>query len=129
MNPGPGRHQGAPRFTGWNSRRRAKSRLRLRLATRDTCRGSCLGGEFDRIFGERSREADEFYAERICLAALTAEERAVMRQAYAGLLWSKQFYHYIVRGLAGGGSRSSPRRPPAALRPQRRMACTSTTAT
>ena len=36
--------------------------------------------------------------------ALTGEERNVVRQAYAGLLWTKQFYHYIVERLARGRS-------------------------
>ena len=36
---------------------------------------------------------------------LSADARNVMRQAFAGLLWSKQFYHYVVQRLAGGRSR------------------------
>ena len=51
--------------------------------------------EIDALFAARIAEADEFYARRIP-AALGPEERAVSRQAYAGLLWSKQFYHYVV---------------------------------
>jgi hypothetical protein len=55
---------------------------------------SNFGPEFERVFSERQREADEFYAtvipERLC-----ADSRNVMRQAFAGLLWSKQFYHYV----------------------------------
>jgi hypothetical protein len=45
---------------------------------------------------KRRDEADEFYDE-ISPKALTPDERMVQRQAFAGLLWSKQFYNYNVR--------------------------------
>jgi hypothetical protein len=48
------------------------------------------------VFARRLREADEFYATRIA-EPLSDDERRVARQAYAGLLWSKQFYHYSVQ--------------------------------
>ena len=48
------------------------------------------------VLATRAREADEFYAARI-VEPLSDEERRVARQAYAGLLWSKQFYHYAVQ--------------------------------
>jgi hypothetical protein len=57
--------------------------------------GAAFGPEFDRTITSREREADAFYRTRIP-EALTADEQAVARQAYAGLLWSKQFYHYAV---------------------------------
>jgi mannosylglycerate hydrolase MGH1-like protein len=68
--------------------------LRLTM-TRTGTTPTPFGREFDRTFAARLREADEFYATRIP-EATTPEERAVARQAYAGLLWSKQFYHYAV---------------------------------
>ena len=52
-------------------------------------------GKFDATFEERKREADEFY-ETITPGHLSQDARAVMRQALAGLLWSKQFYYYDV---------------------------------
>jgi hypothetical protein len=56
----------------------------------------------------RRREADEFYA-AVHAAHLSADERLVQRQAFAGLLWSKQFYHYDVhRWLAGDVSQPAP---------------------
>jgi len=58
--------------------------------------GDALGHGFETVFDERIREADEFYATRIPESA-TEDERRVMRQGWAGLLWSKQFYQYIVR--------------------------------
>jgi hypothetical protein len=48
------------------------------------------------VYELRRREADDFYRERMP-EALPETHRAVVRQAYAGLLWSKQFYHYVVR--------------------------------
>ena len=54
-----------------------------------------FGGKFDDVFRERRDEADEFY-NAISPASLSADERNVMRQALAGMLWSKQFYFYDV---------------------------------
>jgi hypothetical protein len=74
--------------------------LRLRL-----CRTSQLpprqagdeafGSDFTTILTARRREADEFYAS-VIPAALDPDARNVMRQALAGMLWSKQFYNYDV---------------------------------
>jgi len=46
-------------------------------------------------------EADEFY-NKVIPSTLSADEKLVSRQAYAGLLWSKQFYHYIVKDWLTG---------------------------
>jgi len=51
--------------------------------------------DFCQIFDRRIQEADAFYA-AVQQGDLTDDERRVQRQAYAGLLWSKQFYHYSV---------------------------------
>jgi hypothetical protein len=73
---------------------------RLRL-TNSPIPGGPFGGEFDTLFGRRVREADEFY-ETVIPAKLSDDGRSVMRQAFAGLLWSKQFYHYdVARWLTG----------------------------
>jgi hypothetical protein len=50
---------------------------------------------FDRVAAGRREEADEFYAETIP-AAVPDDAKLVMRQALAGMLWSKQFYAYDV---------------------------------
>jgi hypothetical protein len=63
-------------------------RLRLGLAqSRQSAR------DIDRVFDERIQDADEFYA-RITPEPLTEDQRRVHRQALAGMLWSKQFYHF-----------------------------------
>jgi hypothetical protein len=66
--------------------------IKLRL----TDSGQKLGRDFDRVFARRKTEADEFY-ETVIPADLSADARNVMRQSLGGLLWSKQFYHYVVR--------------------------------
>ena len=66
---------------------------------------------FADTMAQREQEADEFYAELIP-AGTSAEEAAVVRQALAGMLWSKQYYHYDVRRwLAGDPAQPPP--PPA----------------
>jgi hypothetical protein len=67
--------------------------------------------DFDHIFEQRIREADEFYA-AIQNPELSDDERDVQRQAFAGLLWSKQFYHYGVE-LWLNGDPGGPPPPPA----------------
>jgi len=71
----------------------ATVRLRLTDAELSPTRAEPFGADFDRTFSERQREADEFYA-TVIPQILSGDARNVMRQAFAGLLWSKQFYHY-----------------------------------
>jgi hypothetical protein len=60
-----------------------------------------LGDSFAEVMETRRREADEFFAE-VTPAGATPDEAMVLRQAVAGLMWSKQFYHYDVsRWLSG----------------------------
>jgi hypothetical protein len=69
-----------------------------------------FGAGFDALFAKRKHEADEFYASRIP-KELSDDARNVMRQSLAGMLWSKQFYHYDVRTWLEGDPASPP--PPA----------------
>ena len=71
-------------------------KLRLKKEQPGVVSASSLGKEFEGTFTGRKAEADEFYASVI---PSTADEdtRNVMRQAFAGLLWTKQYYHYVVR--------------------------------
>jgi hypothetical protein len=74
--------------------------LRLRLSnagpnvSASASHGS-VGGDFDSVMQARRREADEFYGS-VIPASLEADAANVMRQALAGMLWSKQFYYYDV---------------------------------
>ncbi|MFI5316964.1 MAG: glucosidase [Myxococcota bacterium] len=81
--------------------------LRLRLSQADTEMRQPFGPEFERVFAARIREADEFYAARIP-HPLGSDEHRVARQAYAGILWSKQFYYYDVEEWLEG----DPTQPP-----------------
>ncbi|MFN2487938.1 MAG: glucosidase, partial [Acidimicrobiia bacterium] len=65
------------------------------------------------IFTRRRTEADKFYAE-LTPAGATENEASVMRQAFAGMLWSKQFYHYDVDRWLDGDP-AGPRPPRARL--------------
>ena len=60
-----------------------------------------MGIAYDEIFAMRQREADEFYRMQHS-ESLSAEGQQVQRQAFAGLLWSKQFYHYAVENWLNG---------------------------
>jgi hypothetical protein len=64
--------------------------------------------DFDTIFTTRIAEADEFY-NAVHPVQLTDDERLVQRQAFAGLLWSKQFYNYdVFRWLSGDPTEPPP---------------------
>jgi hypothetical protein len=63
--------------------------------------------EFKRIFTLRQQEADEFY-QRVTPAELDADMRNVQRQAFAGMLWSKQFYYYVVEDWLKGDRNFAP---------------------
>ncbi|TWT49139.1 Mannosyl oligosaccharide glucosidase [Rubripirellula amarantea] len=73
----------------------------------DAFRRLAFGESFDRIFADRINEANEFYATRID-ASHTPERASIMRQAYAGLLWTKQFYHYSVTTWLDGDPNGMP---------------------
>lgn len=66
--------------------------LRLRLTSEELPNPF---SDFNDIFSLRKKEAEDFY-QNIQKAIPLAEEKLVQRQAFAGLLWNKQFYHYIV---------------------------------
>ena len=73
----------------------ATIRLRLTnnftaIAERDAFQGS------DQVFEARLRESKDFYA-TIIPQHLSPDAQNVMRQGFAGMLWSKQFYHYVIR--------------------------------
>jgi hypothetical protein len=96
----------------------AQAQLRLRL--RPTSSGgaaaealAALGADFDRVVARRRAEADEFYDELTPRDA-SADEAMVMRQAFAGMLWSKQLFYYdVARWLDGDPSQPPP--PPQRL--------------
>ena len=66
-----------------------------------------LGHSFDSIFALRRIEADEFYAKPVP-QNLSEDAKNVQRQAFAGLLWSKQFYHLDIRTWLDGDPAGPP---------------------
>ncbi len=93
----------------------AQVRLRLRPSAAGAGAGAgaaqvadALGADFDRVIALRRAEADEFYAE-LTPAGATADEAMVMRQAFAGMLWSKQLYYFdVARWLDGDPAQPPP---------------------
>ena len=82
-------------------------KLRFSDKAPDVIGSSIFGSGFDAVFDERIAEADEFHAS-LAPSDLTPDAKRVMRQALAGLLWSKQFYHYVVEQWLDG----DPGQPP-----------------
>jgi hypothetical protein len=72
-----------------------------------------FGDGYEAIFALRQKEASEFYDSRIS-KDLSDDARHVMRQAYAGMLWCKQFYHYDVYTWLEGDP-AGPEPPPERL--------------
>ncbi len=60
-----------------------------------------FGTTFSEIFQKRKEEADEFY-KKVCPHPLTEDMQNIQRQAFAGMLWNKQFYHYVVEEWLNG---------------------------
>jgi hypothetical protein len=67
--------------------------LRLRLTDAAPGRGKDAFADFDAVFESRRREADAFY-ESITPARASEDQARVMRQALAGMLWTKQYYFF-----------------------------------
>ncbi|MFO1306507.1 MAG: glucosidase [Burkholderiales bacterium] len=86
--------------------------VRLRLCAADAAKApeAALGPDFDATFALRRGEADAFY-KRITPFDLPDDVRNVQRQAFAGLLWSKQYYRYMVERWLEGDPAGPP--PPA----------------
>jgi Glycosyl hydrolase family 63 C-terminal domain len=84
------------------------ARIELRLS--DSEMAEPFGANFDRSFADRIREADTFYA-GVMPRDLGPDGRTVMRQAFAGLLWTKQCYHYVVRDWLAGDPAFPPPPP------------------
>ena len=96
----------------------AETELRVRLrrldaGARQPGRKAKLGSSFTRTMERRSKEADEFYA-ALTPPTLSADEAQVVRQACAGLVWTKQYYPYRVSRWLDGDPGQPP--PPEAHR-------------
>ncbi|HMB95667.1 MAG TPA: hypothetical protein VKK61_06475, partial [Tepidisphaeraceae bacterium] len=90
--------------------------VRLRLFAEEEAPAIPFGSDFEKIFQQRIGEADEFYSQ-VLPDRLSPTEKAISRQAYAGLLWSKQFYHYNVGDWLDGDPNEPP--PPSSRKDAR----------
>ncbi len=86
--------------------------LKLRLSSQAALPDP-LGSSFDACFTQRIEEADAFYR-RVTPFDMPDDLRSIQRQAFAGLLWSKQYYHYFVDRWIKGDPTQVP--PPEARR-------------
>jgi hypothetical protein len=83
--------------------------IRLRLSAKSANVSPDAFASFDSVFSQRKSEADEFY-KSVLPASLDDDSRLIARQAFAGMLWSKQYYHYVVQDWLYG----DPGQPPPA---------------
>jgi Mannosylglycerate hydrolase MGH1-like glycoside hydrolase domain/Glycosyl hydrolase family 63 C-terminal domain len=82
-----------------------KMEVRLRLSRRAQ---PAPFADFEEYLHERRAEADEFYAD-LQKDMVSSDERTVQRQAFAGMIWNKQFYHLdVARWLKGDPSQPTP---------------------
>jgi hypothetical protein len=89
----------------------ATVRLRLHAASEPIV--EAFGEPFRALFDARLREADAFHAARM-RPELGDDDRRIVRQATAGLLWSKQYYGFVVKDWLEGDPAQPP--PPASRR-------------
>ena len=88
----------------------ASTEVRLRLSDQVSLPSrvsSWFGKGFQSTFDTRIAEADEFYAS-ITPPSLSDDATRVVRQAMAGMLWSKQFYHFVVEDWLKGDPNAAP---------------------
>jgi hypothetical protein len=87
--------------------------IKLRLTDRPPA-AAMLSTAYERTFATRIAEAEEFYEKR-APAGLSEDGRKIQRQAFAGMLWSKQFYYYDVSTWLEGDP-AQPKPPARRLR-------------
>ncbi len=104
VNPAQRGSKASARYTLWVDAG-CSATLRLRLAEAGSVQDAFA--TFDTIFAHRIAEADRYY-ETILPETLGKDERRVMRQSLAGLLWSKQFYHYAIKDWLDGDAKQPP---------------------
>ena len=80
--------------------------VRLRLSNSELMNNDPFKS-FDLTFRQRKQEADEFYS-TIIPRELSDDAKNVMRQGFGGILWSKQFYHYVIKQWVEGDSGQIP---------------------
>src|SRR6202022_3889266 len=82
----------------WEIEPGATRTVRLRISDDPN---AAVDGDFDATFDLREDEADLFYAE-LAPAGMDEESATIQRRAFAGMIWSKQFYNFVVRDWLRG---------------------------
>ena len=82
--------------------------IELRLCDSDSLQNPF--GDFAKVFTQRKQEADDFY-QSVTPQKLSEGDRHVQRQAFAGMLWNKQFYCYVIKEWLEGDA-TQPKPPP-----------------
>jgi hypothetical protein len=77
----------------------ASATIRLRMSEHTPA--EIVPAEFDAVIDRRIAEADEFYAD-ILPSGADDEDRNIQRRAFAGMLWTKQWYNYVIRDWLKG---------------------------
>ena len=95
--------------------------VRLRLAKSDSGSAGKPWADFDAVFAQRLSETDAYYAD-LQQTLSDADARLVQRQAFAGMIWNKQFFLYDVQSWLDGDSTQPP--PPAGRKRGRNHAWT-----
>ncbi len=75
--------------------------IRCRLHAVGESNGLAKFEQFDETFAQRIKECDEFY-DHIITKGISNNERLICRQGYAGLLWTKQFFYYVIEDWLKG---------------------------
>ncbi len=102
VNPGKA---GTKASAIWHQDVPAGESVQLKFMISDTRRE--LPSDFDQVFETRIAEADEFYED--LSPRLEPQVRNIQRQAFAGMLWNKQFYHYdVAKWLSGDPDQPKP---------------------
>ncbi|KAF9431270.1 hypothetical protein BGZ94_003585 [Podila epigama] len=84
------------------------AQIRVRLNTKSaTQKGGVERSSFDRVLGDRFSECNEYY-DKLALPNLSQDVRGIQRQAFAGMLWSKQWYHFDQRRWRKGDPEGMP---------------------
>ncbi len=105
VNPNQTGTKCSPLYT-WNIPAGETKTVYLRLCDLDNLT-SPFGKEFNQTFNQRQQEADQFY-NKFSASVESADLRNIQRQAFAGMLWTKQYYHYIIEDWLKG----DPNMPP-----------------
>ncbi len=108
--PRPGGNQGRGALPARGSGRRLGQPCGCGCAAVEHGLASDFDGSVEALFEDRRAEADAFYARHLP-ATCTDEERRIARQAWAGLHWCKQYYHYSVPDWLEGDPAGPPPPP------------------